>query len=183
MTFPVALVLAAFLVLACASAPSTTDAARPLVAEGHDAKFVLQIAATKERYSVGESIQVATRLTYVGPAPSIELGHSGGGPVVVCLEQLDGPFDPGCGSDSSCQHSTMHVGAVLEAGYQKSGGYSGDDPLAAQYRAFFADQLVRLPPGTFRFRAIAEMDEGECGGTHHAPQASITIIVAPGATS
>jgi hypothetical protein len=169
----------AFLVLGCGSAPSSPAGARPVAAEARDGSFVIQIAATQERYAAGEPIMVATRLTYLGPRSEIQVAHAGAGPVIVGLEQLDGPFDPGGGSDASCRHSVLKAGVPVEAAYQKSGGYTGDDPLAAQYKAFFADPAVRLPAGTYRFTAQVQLSEEDCGGVRHDLTASITVSVVP----
>jgi hypothetical protein len=163
----------------CGAAPSAPGSiAPPQVAGMRDGQFELQIAASQERYAAGQPVNVSTRLTYVGPMPEIVV-FGGSAPVLVALEQPDGPFDPGGGSDLVCVRSVMKAGVPIDAPYQKSGGFGGDDPMADQYRVFFADPLVRLPAGTYRFTARADISEGDCGGVTHNLQAAITITVFP----
>ena len=169
-------------VVACGSPPpSGSSLNAPVVAKARDAQFEVLITADRERYAPGQPINIATRLTYGGPQPQIGITHGGAGPILVSLEQLDGPFDPGGGSDASCGGSVLNLGVPVDTAYQKSGGWSGEDPMAGQYRAFFADPLVRLPVGTYRFTAVADFYEGECGGggAQHDIKASVTIAVTP----
>jgi hypothetical protein len=167
-------------VAGCGSAPAPSSPAipQPVVAGARDPLFELQIEAGQERYSVGQPISVSTRLMYVGPLPEITV-WGGTEPVLVALEQVDGPFDPGGGSDLVCARTVMKARVPIDAPYQKSGGFSGDDPMANQYRAFFADRAVRLPAGTYRFTATADIYERECGGVPHNLKAAITIAVTP----
>ena len=168
-------------VVACGSPPPSGSSVKPVVAKARDAQFEVLITADRERYAPGQPIQVATRLTYGGLQPQILITHGGAGPILVSLEQLDGPFDPGGGSDASCDRSVVRNGVPVDAAYKKSGGWSGEDPMAGQYKAFFADPLVRLPLGTYRFIAVADFYEGECGGggPQHEIKASVTIAVTP----
>ena len=170
------------LVVGCGpSSPSASSPPAPVVGKARDAQFELVITASQNRYRVNQPVQVATRLTYVGPKKQIKITHSGGGAVIVSLEQLDGPFDPGGGSDASCGGSVLEAGMPVDAAYQKSGGWSGEDPMADRYKAFFADPLVRLEPGAYRFTAHADFYEGGCGegGAQHDIVASVTVEVVP----
>jgi hypothetical protein len=162
------------------TAPSTPDQPPPIVVEARDGEFVLRMSASKPRYAAGEPIQLVTQVVYLGPQDELGISHSGGGPIHVNLEQLDGPFDPGSASDAACARSIIKSGVPVEAAYQKTGAWSGDDPMKPQYQAFFGDPLVRLPAGTYRFSAMADFYVGDCGaGAAHGINASLTIAVEP----
>ena len=167
------------IVVGCSSEPQPSAPA-PVIGEARDDSFALQIAAERDHYRAGDSIGVSTQVSYLGPKPELVVGHASS-LVMVSLEQLDGPFEAGGGSDLVCVRSTMRPGVPVAASYQKSGGFSADDPLAAQYRAFFADPVLRLPPGTYRFTATIELFENDCGATGipHDISAAITIAVTP----
>ena len=57
--------------------------------------------------------------------------------------------------------------------FQKSGGYSADDPNAAFYRTYFADPVLRLPAGHWKLTAIANGYLKPCD--MNAPQVTITL--------
>jgi hypothetical protein len=170
-------ILVGCLLLGCSHTAPTPQPPSPVDAQARDAAFVLRIAATKPRYQPNEPIQVTTWLTYVGPRAKITIRHSGSGPVIVNVEQIDGPFDPGSAAEGDCSMSTLERRVPLQAPYRKTGGFSNDDPLAAQYREFFADDLLRLPRGTYRLTATVDVYEEECGAVRHNITAAITIGV------
>jgi hypothetical protein len=139
--------------------------------------FILELVAARDRWQPGEHVIVSTRITYTGPDELVVVWHGGDGPVVTSLEQLDGPFDPGGGSDLACRSTNLGRDEPLEESYAKSGGYSADDPMAAQYTAWFDDALTRPPAGTYRFRAVADFAVGECAPATHHLETSLDVVV------
>ena len=58
-------------------------------------------------------------------------------------------------SDLMFDHSTLTRDVPLTKPFAKSGEFSGDDPAAPSFRAFFADPILRLPAGTWHIYALA----------------------------
>jgi hypothetical protein len=65
--------------------------------------------------------------------------------------------------------------------FGKSGSFSGDDPNAALYEAYFTDHLLRLPPGRWEIAAGAGGSVGDdCGdGEPLSLTARVEITVEP----
>ncbi len=159
-----------------AASPSPTGGTKTR-GEGSDELFSLTIHADSGRYAAEEPIKIATTLRYIGDEPTT-VGSSGGGLVNFSVEQLDGPVDAFAGRDLDCARFEYRPGDVESVEFQKSGGYSNDDPMADFWRAFFADPELRLPPGEYRITASADYHHpGPDCGRQQDVEASIVIIV------
>jgi hypothetical protein len=146
-------------------------------AEARDGNFRLILQSSDDHYAAGAPIDLATELSYQGLQPRLMLGGSGSGLVVVSLLQLDGPLDIGGGSDDMCAQYAIAPGSPLTQRYVKSGGWSGEDPHAAFYKAFFADPVLRLPRGTWRVVANAWFTVGDCSMASHQLNATFDLRV------
>ena len=173
--------IAGFLVIGCAaplpSSPPTAEPGRPIRAEAREGDFRLILQADNDHYAAGAPIELATELSYLGLQPGLKLAGSGSGLVQVSLLQLDGTLRIGAGSDTSCAAYAIRPAAPLAQRYVKSGGWSGGDPNAAFYKAFFADPVLRLPRGTWRMVAEAWFYVDDCGGKAHRFQAALDVRV------
>ncbi len=156
-----------------ASSSATSDPAPS--GEGRDALFRLTIGADRGRYAADEPIEIATTLRYIGDEPAT-VSSSGAGLVAFGIEQLDGPVDAGWARNDDCARFDYRPGEVEAIEFQKSGGYSNDDPMADFWREFFADPELRLPTGQYRITARAEYGDPGCGGWQTI-EASIVIVV------
>jgi hypothetical protein len=156
-----------------ASSSATSDPAPS--GEGRDALFRLTIGADRGRYAADEPIEIAATLRYIAGAEAT-VTSSGSGLVVFGIEQLDGPVDAIAGRDEACQRYEYRPREVESVEFQKSGGYSNDDPMAGYWRRFFADPELRLPAGKYRITATAEYGDPDCGGWRTL-EASIVIAV------
>lgn len=157
-----------------AATPSATGEPAPL-GQGSDALFSLTIQADRSRYGADEPIEIATTLRYIGDEPTT-VTSSGAGLVTFGIQQLDGPVDVGPGRDEACVRYEYRPGGEEQVRFQKSGGYSNDDPMADFWRAFFADPELRLPAGEYRITASAHYGARECGD-ETTVEASIVIVV------
>lgn len=63
--------------------------------------------------------------------------------------------------------------------FQKSGGWSADDPDADFYEAFYKDKELRLPAGEYALSAQIEYstDENDVVGSMHMLSATVTVRV------
>jgi hypothetical protein len=147
------------------TADATASAAglQPAVAETRDDLFVLTIQSERSRYAVNEPIAFETTLVYVGAPEQVTVTSSGGGLVGFSIEQLDGPVDALGGRDSDCREFQYRRGDLERIRFQKSGGFSNTDPMAAFWRAFYADPQLRLPAGEYRITAQALYAGPGCG--------------------
>ncbi|MBA2275999.1 MAG: hypothetical protein H0W00_04775 [Chloroflexi bacterium] len=157
-----------------ATAPIPTARVAPL-GQGSDELFALTIGADRSRYAADEPIEIATTLRYIGDEPAT-VSSSGAGLVAFGIEQLDGPVDAGWARNDDCARFDYRPGEVEAIEFQKSGGYSNDDPMADFWREFFADPELRLPAGQYRITARAEYGDPGCGGWQTI-EASIVIVV------
>jgi hypothetical protein len=70
------------------------------------------------------------------------------------------------------------AGLPLSIPFIKNGGYSGDDPNAGYWKAFFDDPVLRLPAGRWRLSANFQgMTSDRCEGAMHRLQAAVTFDV------
>ncbi len=158
-----------------AASPSSAGDSRPRGEDG-DALFALSIQAERGRYAADEPIEIATTLRYVGSEPAT-VTSSGDRLVNFGIEQLDGPVDTGPSHDESCVRHEYRPGDVEHVEFQKSGGYSNDDPMADFWREFFADPELRLPAGEYRITVWAEYGGVDCGTWTVTLEGSIDIVV------
>jgi hypothetical protein len=157
-----------------ATDPLPTARVAPL-GEGSDELFALSIRADRGRYAAGEAIDITTTLRYLGDEPTT-VTSSGGGLVSFDVYQLDGPVDVEAARTADCRQYDYRPGSIESVTFQKSGGYSDDDPMADFWRTFFADPELRLPAGDYRITATADYGAPECGDERKV-EASIVIVV------
>ncbi len=154
----------------------------PLTAEDADGSFRLVLEAEQDRYRAGQEIEVNATLTYVGPADSVVAHGSGSGLIgfSVASDDFDPPVDTGGAFTTDCRPHEMVRSVAVEYPFGKSGGYSGDDPYADFYRAYFATDELRLPAGTWTISAGGGWYSGaDCGDVLHSLETSVTIEVEP----
>lgn len=126
--------------------------------------FRLDFTVEQQRYRAGQPILADAVLTYLGDEPRIDVWGSGTGIVGFTLTQLDGPLDPGGASTSDCVRYELSPERPMWVEFGKSGSFSDDAPNAALHEAYFADHLLRLPPGRWEIAAGAGGSIGDdCG--------------------
>ena len=174
--FVAALLVGAVLVGTCgqASVPSPSGPTdQPIVLEGRDAGFVLSMRIGSGVVDAGAPIDIAATLMWEGANPSAAIWGSGSGPVSFGLEEVDGDIVLGGAMTGDCSQDEFARLVPVPVPFQKSGGWSADDPNAAFYRAFFADPVLRLPAGRWRVTASASGYLVPC--EMNAPMLSISL--------
>lgn len=156
----------------------TRDPAAMARAEATDGPFRLVLELAGDTWQAGEPIDGHARLELL-EGPAVDLFGSGGGVLGFEVREVDGRREMGGAWTADCVAHRLAPGAPLQSGLAKSGGYSGDDPEAAFYRAFYADPLFRLPAGRWEVTAVVSAALDDCGGRPVALRAPITITVAP----
>ena len=169
-------------VLVAVAACEATQIELPAIGKAHQAAqddaFALTIDSPRTTWAAGEPIQVAATLTYIGAAPAADVRGSGSGVVGFRIEQLDGPFDLGGAWTADCAQHQMTRGIATPVPFVKSGGWSGEDPMAAKFQAFFTDPELKLDPGTYTVSAdlLAYIDDCVAGAEHKLTT-SLTLTV------
>jgi hypothetical protein len=146
--------------------------------------FELNLTADNAEYAANEPITVEATLTYTGPAAQAILYGSGTGPIGFSVERLEDGFNPagsGPAFTTDCSQHPYLQSEPVRYPFQKSGGFSADDPNADAYEAYLNDPLLRLPPGTWRISAGASgyLGPGDCVGPLLNLQAEVTVTVTP----
>ena len=164
------------------AAPSATPGPTPqpsgaVRAEAVDGPFRLVFELAKDTWRAGEPIDGRASLEIT--AGGVELVGSGSGLVLFGFRELDGRRQMGPGATADCKVYRLDAGRPLATGITQSGGFAGEDPDAAFYRAFFADPLVRLPAGRWEIQAFAFYAVGACGNPEDTLRAPLTVTVAP----
>ena len=147
-------------------------------AQTADGDFRLTISAPRTVWRTDEVIELGATLEYFGTPRETTLRGSGSGPVVFSLVELTGERRMGAAYTSDCATHVIGVDDPIVTPYQKSGGYSADEPDAAFWEAFFADPELHLPPGQWRVTAEALFDDGpDCTANPVQLSASIVLTI------
>jgi hypothetical protein len=158
----------------CGQAPTPTGpTGQPIDVEGRDAGFALSMRVDSDVVDAGAAIDVSAILTWEGAAPAATIWGSAGGPVSFGIEQLDGKIVLIPINDAACAtHDYAHLVPVAIP-FQKSGGFTENDPNAAFYRTYFADPVLRLPAGHWKVSASASGYVAPCD--MNAPEVAINL--------
>ena len=148
-----ALILAPLLGAACDSAPTPSGDAAPIGGRVVAAGFVLDVRLPSETYAETDSIPVMTTLTWTGAPGGGKIWGSGSGPVTFGFQEIGGGRRAMGGvMTSDCGMKEFPAGQAVAIPFGKSGGWNGDDPNAAFYRAWVKDPLLHLPIGNWQLR-------------------------------
>jgi len=143
--------------------------------EARNGDFQVAIVADKSTYAANEPIRITTQFQYAGRA-ALTVTGSGEGLMAFGIVQLDGPIDMAPARTSDCRQYTFQPGAPQTIPFQKSGGFSETDPMAAFWRAYFADPQLHLPAGHYRISAEVVYGVPACGN-EQTLTASVLIVV------
>jgi hypothetical protein len=143
--------------LGASPAPNTPSplADGPVVTTDVDGDFELTVRSTQARYRRDEPLNVEGSLTYHGAQASVDICTDSAPMLFGIREKILGGIDLQPVSRLMFDHSMLARDVPLTKPFAKSGGFSGDDPNAASFRAFFADPVLRLPVGTWHMYAVS----------------------------
>ena len=163
------------------SSSGSTDAANgPIESTTRSGDFELTVRSAKGRYAVDEPIDIDASLTYRGGAP-VQIAHAMGAaesPLGFGIEEaVLGDLRITPTTQDACVRSTLEPGRPLIVAFAKSGGWSGDDPRSADYRAFMQDPVLRLGSGTWHVYALASFSIGECAPGPIERRVDLAIVV------
>ena len=158
------LVLAVLVGAACNSAPAPSADPAPIGGRVVAAGFVLEVRLPSETYAVADSIPVTTTLTWTGAPGGGKIWGSGSGPMTFGFQEIGGGRRAMGGvMTSDCGMKEFPAGQAVAIPLGKSGGWNGDDPNAAFYRAWVKDPLLHLPIGHWQMRVSLGGYLAPCG--------------------
>jgi hypothetical protein len=161
--------------------PGPSPSTEPVTASVTVGDYRLTITSPKGTWTTDEAIQVEATLEYLGNAAEETLRGSGSGLIGFGLEELTGDLTMGAAFTTDCAQHPISAEAPIVAPFQKSGGYSADDPDAAFWEAFFADPELHLGAGEWQISAGATFDDGDdCTADPIHLDVAIVLTVEPG---
>ena len=114
--------------------------------------FILSIFSDKEVYSTADSIQVWATLEYIGDYDEITIWHSL--PAIIFTITDGNAFNMDGLVADVLEKTILQRGEVYRFEFQKSGGWSADDPDADFWQRFFLEEDLRLPAGEYAITVI-----------------------------
>ena len=111
--------------------------------------FIMTLNSDKKSYSTTDIVTMWGTLEYVGDNDSIEIWSSC--PFMLFTIAGGKVFGSGMGGSvvDVLVSSTLEKGRVYHFDYQKSGGWSADDPNASFWESFFSEEELLLPVGEY----------------------------------
>jgi hypothetical protein len=154
------------------------NAGGPVTGVATDGPFRLTISIPHASYPVGTAITgITASLEYTGPAGSISISHAKQ-LLGFAVASEDGRHRTEPAWAQSCGRSELSGKAPASAAFVKSGGYF---PEASDYpwlQTYFGNPSLVLDRGRWTITAVAQFDEGDCGGRpSHDIRASAAIDV------
>lgn len=138
--------------------------------------FKLSIVADKSVYKADEAISCYALLEVMGEE-QITVLHSD--PLVVFYVEGEKYFEGDYIRQDSLNRTTFAPGDEKRFEFQKSGGWSEDDPNASFYEEFYSDNELRLSSGQYMLGVQIEYstDENDMRGTQQTLEALVSITV------
>lgn len=113
--------------------------------------FELKLYADKAVYTVDEEINLRATLEYKGDKDTVTIWH---GDPYLTFSITDGKdFRTGGLVMTILTSTELEKGKVYEFAYQKSGGFDTLAPNAEFWREFYAEDVLKLPAGTYTVTA------------------------------
>jgi len=126
--------------------------ALPFSASHTSNDFVLSLFADQRIYKETDTIQIWATLEYIGDYDEITIWH--GIPSIIFTITDGNTFNMGGAVVEVLVETVLQRGEVYRFEFQKSGGWSADDPDADFWRNFFAQDDLRLPAGEYTIAVI-----------------------------
>ncbi len=136
---------------ACAPAmPTEPSREEPIQVSNRNDEFEITLYFNKNYFNDGELIECYTQLKYLG---SETITVYSGNPLLSFGVKDEKYFDGGYVTNDSLEYTEFSPGETVEFAFNKSGGYTSDDPLVEFYKAYYADSEFVLPVGDFEISA------------------------------
>jgi len=144
-------------------------------ASTNNSDFNLSIWTDKSIYSTDEPIECSASLEYIGES-DLTVFHSD--PLIVFYIQ-GGNFNGEWARQDSLNRTEFTCQEEIVIPFEKSGGWSSDDPNAEFFQEFYSEDELFLPPGEYLLWTQIEYstDENDFSGSHNTLEVSVSITV------
>jgi len=136
---------------------SSSDNSKVFVSE--DDKFRLKLFINGTEFKSTDKIDIYATLEYIGDEDEIKICHSD--PYFDFVITDHKGFNTGGVFASVLKYTVLKKGEVKKIPYCKSGSYSGDDPNAEFWDAFYAEEDLYLPKGEYTISGICSFTIGD----------------------
>jgi hypothetical protein len=165
-------VAVAIVIAGLALRPSANNGSSgPVIDRAEDGTFRLELVTPRGTYRPGDPISPEASVTYLGPDESIVIHHAES-PVQFRIEEVGGLRAMGGGSRLVCSSSDLAHGVPLELPFSKAGS-----PTADFDQAWYEDQTLSLPVGTWKIVASIDLGVTDCGGTHQLSVSNVITVI------
>lgn len=158
----------------------------PIEATTRSGDFALTIRSARARYAPDEPVAIEASLTYLGGEP-VQIAHAMGAaesPLGFGIEEpVLGDLQLSPTTQDACVRTTLRPRQPLVVAFEKSGGWSGDNPRSEEYLAFMQDHVLRLGDGTWHVYAVASFSLGDCSPDPVDLRVDLGIEVTPSASA
>lgn len=161
---------------ACAQIESTEVEETTIGDTTFNDDFILTIVVEEFSAELNRPINCYATLAYTGTKP-ITIYHSD--PLVVFGIEDNKYFDNGYTRNDILLNTTFKPKDELHIEFQKSGGWSADDPNASFYENFYKDKELKLPKGEYSLSANLSysLDQNNIVKTQKNLTSSVIIVV------
>ncbi|MDD5018352.1 MAG: hypothetical protein PHO15_09665 [Eubacteriales bacterium] len=147
------------------------------MAATYDSTFKLGIYTDKSAYEAGEAIACFATAEYIGWSDNATMHSSD--PLVVFYITGGEYFNGDWAVNDVLVTTTFEKGEAVTYDFEKSGGYSADDPNADFWASYFAEEDLILPAGEYEITAMMDGDIAE-GDDDSKYRQSVSIAVTVG---
>jgi hypothetical protein len=154
-----------------------TEPPTKVVVSAKDVNFELKLYVGKYGYREEEAIDCYATLEYIGEEDSITIYH--GQPLVGFGLKDERYFDGGYTVLDELITTTLKKGEVVRFDYEKSGGWSADDPNAKFYEDFYTEEALKLPSGEYELSTAIDcsFNESNMIASRYSNSAAVMITV------
>lgn len=174
--FTILIVFIFVIITACAPTDNNETEDPTVVNTVTNDSFSLSIWVTNSLFGEDEPIEFYATLTNL-TTEEITVLHAD--PLVVFSIKGEPYFHGDWARQDSLNRTVFAPEEEVEFAFQKSGGWSSDDPNAEFYKLFYSEKDLILPPGDYTLTAQVEYstDENDMRGTMKTMEASLNIKV------
>ena len=152
-----------------------SDMAGQNAAASEDETFRITIYTDKEQYSVDEAIACEATLEYLG-TESLTIYSSS---PLLYFYINGGDFEGEWAVNDMLVTTVFEPDDIVTYDFSKSGGFSADDPNADFWAAYYAEDDLILPPGTYAISAEINgfFDADDYQNSQYIQRATVNVTV------
>lgn len=132
-----------------------------------DGMFRLSLYLANKQLWANEPIDIYSTLEFIGDTDTVTIWH--GNPYIIyTLYDDQGVCYTNAIIQTVLESTTITKGDLMTFNFQKSGGWSTDDPNAEYWEAFYSDPELKLPKGKYTLSVGCAFGLSEEGQDYHS---------------